>query len=193
MTTKYHMLVIAGLILALGTAPSIAAKNKAKASKEPCACKCRKGGKGKRFGLTQEQREAMKASRKAQKEAIKPLRKELKEQMKLLRTQVREDASDKEISKTLDKIQKTRDSIEAQREKFKGELESALTPKQRAQLLLAKGKRQMRRHRLKGRRARGVGRGRGQGFDRDRGRRGKRGRRGGKRHQRDWWGFDDEE
>lgn len=131
----------------------------------PLAARAEKDGREGRPGLSEEQKDKLKAAKRAHREAAAELRAKLGKTMRLLGDQVQDGADDKAIAATLDELAKTRKAMLAQREKFEAEAARILTPTQRAKKMLAMG------HQKKGFRGafgRGHGRGHGRGWGGDR-------------------------
>lgn len=107
-----------------------------------------------KLGLSDEQAEKLKALRRAHRDAAESLRSELKASVRRLGDQLEDDASEKELSATLDKIKAGRKALREARDKFEADSSALLTPTQRAKLVVAMGR--MMKH---GGRGHGGGRG----------------------------------
>ena len=129
-----------------------------------------KGGhekEGGRFGLSEDQEAKLREASLARRKAVALLREDLRDEVETLKRQVREEAGDKKIQGTLDRLQKLRKDMLAEKEKFKDKAASFLTPTQQAKLLMA-----MHGRKHGGRRhgdGRGLGGGRGDGEGKERG------------------------
>lgn len=128
----------------------------------PLAARAEKGGRDGKPGLSEEQKDKLKAAKRAHREAAAELRARLGKSMRRLGDQVQDGAKDEAIAATLDELAKTRKAMLAEREKFEAEAAKILTPTQRARKLLAMkrggGKRGFFQRR-------GMGRGHGGGWD----------------------------
>lgn len=100
-----------------------------------------------KFGITEEQQGKLKAARRARREASAASRTELKAALRKLADQLEDQASEKDLAATLDRIAAARKAQRAEAEKFEAGLRSILTPTQSAKMLVAmKRHRGMRRH-----------------------------------------------
>jgi len=156
-----NAVVIAGLLLASVGMPPSSAGEKDRSDPEKAGTKRLERLKEK-LGLSDEQAGKFEAALKSQREEAKPLRRELRDSMIKLRDQVQDEAADKDVAATLERLERAKTALETRREKLRKELSALLTPRQRAMLLLAKargGAREMKRggKRAKGRRKHGWG------------------------------------
>lgn len=134
------VLVAAGVLAGLSGARVFGAQDGSKEKKDQAVSQCAKGKIARRLGLTEDQAKKMKEFQKTKREAVAPLRKKLKEEMSSLRELVRDEAGDKEIQASLTRLAEARKALQAENEKFIKNLETVLTPSQRAKVLLAMGK-----------------------------------------------------
>jgi Spy/CpxP family protein refolding chaperone len=98
-----------------------------------------------KMGLTDAQADKLKAAFKAQREAVEPLRRQLRADMKKLSAELTLNYGEKDLKETMDLVAKTRKAIQVEREKFKANLDSILSMKQRAQMMVAMHRMMLRR------------------------------------------------
>ena len=89
-----------------------------------------------KLGLSKDQAEKFAAAKKVMEESNKPMHEEMAAEMARLGQQLKNKADDKAIQATLDKLEKNHKAMDAAHEKFKAEMESVLTPTQRARMLM---------------------------------------------------------
>jgi Spy/CpxP family protein refolding chaperone len=134
---KTTMTAVLLAVLACGLASAADDKDGGRTGDGTAACTPRMGRLAHRLGLSDDQVQRLHEANEARRKAVRPLREKLREEMKALRELVREDGGDAKIQASLEKVQSLRASIRAEREKFRKQAEAALTPAQRAKLMLA--------------------------------------------------------
>lgn len=102
-----------------------------------------------KFGISEEQEAKLKAARRARRDADAAVHADMQAAIRKLSDQLEDEASEKDLSATLDKILAGRKALRAEEDKFEAALISILTATQRAQMLVA----------LKGHRGGKMGRG----------------------------------
>ncbi len=95
----------------------------------------------KALDLSEEQAAKLKDLREKNREAMKPLRRELQDQTIQLKRLLEDKASDGKVEAQLKALRATQKKIDAERDKHLSEVESILTPTQRAKFLLKMGHR----------------------------------------------------
>ncbi len=97
------------------------------------------GGLKEKLGLTDDQESQLKDLFKSQMDETKLLKDKVRLDTDTLRLKLDSKASDDEIKDTLDKLKAEKKELQAAHEKFQAKLDSILTPKQQAQMLLDHG------------------------------------------------------
>ncbi len=101
-----------------------------------------------KLGLTADQEAKWDAAVKNREEAAKPLHETQKKAMETLRSQLDSKAGDSAIQATLDQIKQNEKAMEGVRESFRSEIDTFLTPTQKAKMVTEMGDR-MKEHRGK--------------------------------------------
>ncbi len=99
------------------------------------------GGFKEMLGLTDDQESQLKDLFKSQMEESKMLRDKVRLDTDMLRLKLDGKASDDEIKDALDKLKTEKKEMQAAHEKFQAKLDSILTPRQQAQMMLDHGHR----------------------------------------------------
>jgi len=132
--------ILTAAVLAGGPASAADDKGKGGSGDGAAMCSPRMGRLARNLGLSDDQVKKLHEAGQARRKAVEPLREKLKEEMKALRELLREEGSDAKVQSSLDRVQALHASIRAEREKFKSQAEAALTPTQRAKLLIVMAK-----------------------------------------------------
>lgn len=135
MTKRLFAVVLAaGLVAPILNAPSYANEEEHHGGHDMAEGK--EGKWKEKLGLSEEQAAKLQAARKERQDTVKPIHDQLKLSMDRLREQVKNNASDGDIKVTLDQIQSSHKTLQAANEKFKAEMDSILTPMQRAKMMV---------------------------------------------------------
>lgn len=93
----------------------------------------------KRLGLTDDQEAKLKDLFKSRSDEIKPLRDQLEVDRDKLRLLVDKNASESDLTDSMDKISAERETLKTAQEKFRQKMKALLTPKQQAQMMFLRG------------------------------------------------------
>ena len=90
-----------------------------------------------KLGISEEQEAKLKTAKRARRDGTEAAMSDVKAAVRKLHDQLEDKASEKDLSATLDKLVAARKAMRAEEDKFEATLSAALTPTQRAKMVVA--------------------------------------------------------